>query len=73
LLNELANVGRYNLVSKPTDDMLVITAPNLQKQVRIKGEVLREELSYVVYVPEGIKIKLTEIEALTAAVKVNSN
>jgi len=73
LLNELANVGRYNLVSKPTDDMLVITAPNLQKQVRMKGEVLREELSYVVYVPEGIKIKLTEIEALTAAVKVNSN
>jgi hypothetical protein len=73
LLNELANVGRYNLVSKPEDDMLVISAPNLQKQVRIKGETLKETLSYVVYVPEGIKVKLTETEALTAAVKVNNN
>lgn len=73
LLNELANVGRYNLVSKVEDDMLVISAPNLQKQVRIKGEALKETLSYVVYVPEGMKVKLTETEALTAAVKVNSN
>jgi hypothetical protein len=73
LLNELANVGRYNLVSKAEEDILVVNAPNLQKQVRIKGEALKETLSYVVYVPEGMKVKLTETEALTAAVKVNNN
>jgi hypothetical protein len=70
LLNELANVGRYNLVSKTSDELLVISAPNLQKQVRIKGEVLKENLTYVVFVPEGLKVKLTETEVLTAAAKV---
>ena len=33
MLNELANIGRYNLVSKSEGDMLTITAPNLQKTI----------------------------------------
>ena len=34
MLNELANVGRYNLVSKAIEDALLIQAPNMQKQIR---------------------------------------
>lgn len=60
VLNELANVGRYNLIatSIDIDDALVITAPNLQKQIRIKGEELKENVSYVVYVPKNVKIEM---------------
>ena len=34
MLNELANIGRYNLVAKSEGESLTITAPNLQKPKR---------------------------------------
>lgn len=60
MLNELANVGRYNLVAKSLEgeDMLVIAAPNLQKQVKIKGESLHESVAYTVWVPKNMGIEL---------------
>lgn len=65
MLGELANAGRYNLVAKSHDDVLSIQAPNMQKQIRIKGEELRETLSFVVFVPKDLKIEMPN--ALTAA------
>jgi len=69
VLNELGNVGRYNLVAKSVDseDMLVISAPNLQKQIRIKGEELKETVSYVVFVPKNLKIELPNASVLADA------
>jgi hypothetical protein len=60
MLNELANVGRYNLTAKSLDaeDTLVITAPNLAKHVRIKGEELKESISYMIFVPKNLKIEM---------------
>jgi hypothetical protein len=60
MLNELANVGRYNLSSKSVEgeDVMVIAAPNLQKQVKIKGEALHENVSYTVFVPKNMAIEL---------------
>jgi hypothetical protein len=63
VLNELANIGRYNLVSKSEGDVLVITAPNLQKQLKVKGEILREVLTYVVFVPKDLQIQLPNVTA----------
>lgn len=65
MLNELANIGRYNLVSKSEGDVLVITAPNLQKQLKVKGEVLREVLTFMVFVPKDLKIELPHVTAAT--------
>ncbi|MCB0524623.1 MAG: hypothetical protein R3A50_09345 [Saprospiraceae bacterium] len=65
ILNELANVGRYNLVAKSEGDKLVITAPNLQKQIRIKGEELHEEFTYTVFVPKDLNIELPQVTAAT--------
>lgn len=69
MLGELANAGRYNLVSKPESDMLTITAPNMQKQVRVKGEELRETITYVVFVPKDLKIEMPNAEAFAIAKK----
>ena len=58
MLNELANIGRYNLSSKVDGDALVITAPNLQKQLKVKGQEFKETLTFVVYVPKDIQIEM---------------
>ncbi|MBV6440782.1 MAG: hypothetical protein EPGJADBJ_02454 [Saprospiraceae bacterium] len=58
MLGELARVGRYNLISKAEGDVLTITAPNMQKQIRVKGEELRETLTFVVFVPKDLKIEM---------------
>jgi hypothetical protein len=57
MLNELANVGRYNLTSKPVGTKLLIQSPNLQKQVRVKGEVLKETVTYTVFVPKDVIVE----------------
>ncbi|HND89826.1 MAG TPA: hypothetical protein PK971_15945 [Saprospiraceae bacterium] len=69
MLNELANVGRYNLMAKPSDDALLIHAPNMQKQVRIKGEELKETLSFVVFVPKDLKVQVAGAEQLATSKK----
>ncbi len=63
MLNELANIGRYNLVAKSDGDVLVISAPNLQKQLKVKGEELREVFTFVVFVPKDLKIELPHVTA----------
>lgn len=58
MLNELANIGRYNLSSKSEGDLLLISAPNLQKQLKVKGVELKEALNFVVFVPKDIQIEM---------------
>ncbi|MCB0528970.1 MAG: hypothetical protein KDC61_22785 [Saprospiraceae bacterium] len=58
MLGELANIGRYNLVATPKGDVLTIQAPNMQKQIRVKGQELRETLTYVVFVPKDLTIDI---------------
>lgn len=65
MLNELANIGRYNLMSKSEGDAITIFAPNLQKQLKVKGEALREEFNFVVFVPKDLKIQLPNATAAT--------
>lgn len=67
MLNELANVGRYNLVAKTEGGALVITAPNLQKQVRVKGEELKEIFSFVVFVPKKMEVELRNAQTVADA------
>ncbi len=68
MLNELANVGRYNLVAKPDGSTLVIDAPNLQKQIKIKGQEFKEVLSITVFAPRDMKVTLPE-SGMTALLK----
>ncbi len=56
MLNELANIGRYNLASKAEGDVLVVTAPNMQKQLKVKGQEFKEALNFVVYIPKNLEI-----------------
>ncbi|MCC7504757.1 MAG: hypothetical protein IT259_05635 [Saprospiraceae bacterium] len=67
MLNELANVGRYNLTAKPEGDALLIVAPNLSRPVKVKGQDLKEALVFVVYVPKKMEVELRNAALLAAA------
>ena len=66
MLGELANIGRYNLVSKSEGDVLTIQAPNMQKTIKLKGEELHETLTFVVFVPKDLTIEMPNAEAFAA-------
>lgn len=64
MVNELANVGRYNISSLAEGDVLHILMPNIQKQIKVKGEVLRENLTYTVFAPKNLKIIVPNVATL---------
>ncbi|MCA0238136.1 MAG: hypothetical protein LCH81_17300 [Bacteroidetes bacterium] len=64
MVNELANVGRYNISSLVEGDVLHILMPNIQKQIKVKGEVLRENLTYTVFAPKDLKIVVPNVATL---------
>ena len=69
MLTELATVGRYNIIAKPVGDHLYVNVPNMAKQVRVKGEIIHETLTFVVFVPKDLKIEMHNTEELAEAKK----
>ena len=69
MLNELANVGRYNLESVPQDDNLIIRAKNMSKQITVGGEVLIENMKFVVYIPSGLEVEIVGSNAMVHSQK----
>lgn len=58
VLDQLANVGRYNLSAQNSEETMIITAPNLAKVIRVKGEEVKENISYIVYVPKDLQVEM---------------
>lgn len=57
-LDELIRLGRYNLVSSLVDDVFTINSPNTARKLTIKGQELKESLSYIVSVPKTALVKV---------------
>ncbi|MBL7774873.1 MAG: hypothetical protein JNK89_02675 [Saprospiraceae bacterium] len=69
MLDQLAQVGRYNLEANIQDESLVITAPNLSKVVRVKGEELREHVAYTIFIPKDLEVVLQHAATVAANVQ----
>ncbi|MBN8680019.1 MAG: hypothetical protein J0M29_17450 [Chitinophagales bacterium] len=69
MLNELANIGRYNLNAKTDANVLVIEAPNMQKQLKVKGQDFKENVTFVVYVPKNMEVQITPPSPVLADAK----
>lgn len=67
LLNELANVGRYNLSLQSQTQGSVITAPNLKRQIKSKGVEIKEQVTFTVFAPKNLDIHLTGTDILADA------
>lgn len=57
-VNELANVGRYNLALNTTGNSTTIEAPNLKRQIKIQGQEIKENITFLVHVPKNVQIDL---------------
>ncbi|MEZ4918786.1 MAG: hypothetical protein R2792_06725 [Saprospiraceae bacterium] len=64
MLNELANVGRYNLISSVEENSLLIQPKNMQKQITVGGELLIENLSFQVFLPRDMEVEMSGPAAL---------
>jgi hypothetical protein len=69
MLEQLANVGRYNLTSKQESTVMVIEAPNLLRTVKVKGQELKENVSFVVFAPRNVHVDLQAVVSAVPAEK----
>ncbi len=58
MLKSFVTSGRYNLYSKLTNDELVIFAPGTKKEMKLGTSTLNETISYIVYAPENVIVKM---------------
>lgn len=56
-LKSLVQAGKYHLKSSATDGVYTIYGKDMWKQIEVGGNPLKENLSFVVYVPQNIKVK----------------
>ncbi len=55
-LKGMIMAGRYNLQSSQIEEGLLIKAPGMEREVKLKGEELQEKLAYVIYAPEDVHV-----------------
>ncbi len=66
MLKSFVTSGRYNLESSQTNGRVVISAPGLERQVKLNnGRDLKEFVTYHVFAPEGITVMLRDSETET--------
>ncbi|MEO1517815.1 MAG: hypothetical protein AAFV95_22535 [Bacteroidota bacterium] len=64
-LKSLVQAGRYHLRSKVEEDSYLVYAPGLEKEVKIRGQKLNEKITYTVYAPRNVLVKMAD-EASTS-------
>jgi hypothetical protein len=56
MVNELASVGRYNLALTTIGASTSIEAPNLKRQIKVGGQEVKENITFLVHVPKNVTI-----------------
>jgi len=66
IADELARVGRYDLSASSDGGSLNISSPNSYKKVRIRGQEIKEQMTYRVFLPRDTEVEILpkEIDAL---------
>ncbi len=57
MLKSLIKAGRYNLVSNETETAFKVTMPGLEREIKVKGALLRDKVSYIVNIPSGVSVR----------------
>lgn len=61
MLKSLIKAGRYNLANKAGNDGdFFVHAPARAKEISISGKPLKDHVSYIVYAPENVTVKLAD-------------
>ena len=59
MLKSLITAGRYNVQSTVENESLVLSAPSMQKTVKLNGQELKENVKYVLNVPKDVNVTNT--------------
>lgn len=59
MLKSLVQARRYNLVAVAKGEEMNINMPSMEKKVKISGKELTEKISYTVFAPAHVQVKLT--------------
>jgi hypothetical protein len=51
VLKSLVAAGRYNIKVENKDNIIILSSPNLAKSLRVRGNLLKDEVKYILYVP----------------------
>ncbi|MFK8005766.1 MAG: hypothetical protein AB8H03_05315 [Saprospiraceae bacterium] len=73
ILGSLIKAKRYNLIGTVVDDQLVLNMPSLEKQVKVGGKELTEKISYTVFAPEDVMVKLSNESSASKTDDKNSS
>jgi hypothetical protein len=58
MLKSLIQNGRYNLASSNETNDYKIFAPSMNKEIKVHGKVLKENIVYTVFTPENVTVKM---------------
>ena len=58
MLKSLVQAGRYNLKGDDTSGEFKVVAPGLQRKVTVRGHELVENISYTIFAPEKVNVRL---------------
>ena len=73
ILCSLIKAKRYNLIGTVVEDQLVLNMPSLEKQVKVGGKELTEKISYTVFAPEDVLVKLSNESSASKTKDKNSS
>ncbi len=59
MLKSLIQARRYSLVSVIEGEELKINMPSMEKQVKVRGKELNEKITYTVFAPADVQVKLS--------------
>lgn len=65
MLKSLVQAGRYNLKGDDSTGEFKVVAPGLQRKVTVRGNELEESISYTVFAPKDVNIRISN-EASTS-------
>lgn len=60
MLRSLAQAGRYNLKGQLENEQYLINVPGLEREVRVNGKTLTEDIVYVVFVPDNVRVTIED-------------
>ena len=73
MLKSLIQARRYTLVSTVDGEELKINMPSMEKQVKIRGKELTEKISYTVFAPANVQVKLSNESSASTAEELKSS
>ncbi len=66
VLKSLVAAGRYNVKIDKQSDKIVLSSPNLAKELKVRGNMLKDEVIFTIYVPTSCKVNTTDVEGVTS-------